>query len=179
MEVLAVGRMSYDALIPCLIGAIIGDWACGAWGIHHTHYMISAAASHLAGSPLNGLLAAKVALAAVAFGLTSVLFAELTHGIQYTFKQMIARAWLRPAMGGMAVIALVYALGTRDYLGLGVSSPDPHAVTIASCFLPHGAGDWSWWWKLALYRHHPRQRLQRRRSDTPLFHRRGVGQCTR
>lgn len=148
MEVLAVGRMNYDALLPCLIAAIIGDWACGAWGVQHTHYAISATASHLGGSPLNGLLAAKVAIAAIAFGLTSVLFAELTHGISHAFKQAIARPWLRPVVGGVLVIALVYALGTRDYLGLGVSSPDPHAVTILACFQPHGANDWSWWWKL-------------------------------
>jgi H+/Cl- antiporter ClcA len=148
MEVLAIGRMSYDALVPCLIASVISDWACGAWGVHHTQYAISAAALHLGGTPFNWLLGGKVALAAVAFGLVSVLFAELTHGINHFFKGAVKHPILRPMAGGLCVIALVYLLGTRDYLGLGVSSPDPHAVTILSCFTSQGADTWSWWWKL-------------------------------
>lgn len=148
MEVLAVGRISYDALIPCLIAAVIGSWACTAWGIHHSQIAISSAALQLSGAPFNWLLAAKVAVAAVAFGLVSVLFAELTHGIHQFFKNAIKQPILRPVVGGVCIIALVYLLGTRDYLGLGDASPNPNAVTIASSFLPHGADDWSWWWKL-------------------------------
>ena len=44
-------------------------------------------------------LTGKVAIAAVCFGLTSVLFAQLTHGIAWTFKRTIAIPWLRPAIG--------------------------------------------------------------------------------
>jgi len=143
MEVLAVGRMSYDALIPCLIAAIIGDRACVAWGIHHAHYSISTVAPDFV-----GLLTVKVVLAAVAFGLASVLFAELVHGINHIFKRTIARPWLRPVLGGLLVIGLTWLIGSRDYLGLGTFSSDPHAVTILSCFSPNGATPWSWWWKL-------------------------------
>ena len=46
------------------------------------------------------------------------------------------------------VIALVYLVGTRDYLGLGVSSNNPAAVTILSAFQTGGASTWSWAWKL-------------------------------
>jgi H+/Cl- antiporter ClcA len=42
------------------------------------------------------------------------------------------------------VIALVHLLGTTDYLGLGVTSPDPDAVTIVSAFEPGGVHHWSW-----------------------------------
>jgi len=148
MEVLAVGRMSYDALIPCLMAAVIGDWSCVAWGIHHTHYVISATAPEPVGLSLDWLLTGKVVLAAVAFGLVSVLFAELIHSINHIFKRTIVRPVARPVVGGLMVIALVYLIGTRDYLGLGVSSPDPDTVTIVSSFLPNGATAWSWWWKL-------------------------------
>ena len=37
MEVLAIGKMNYQALIPCLIASIIGDQVTTAWGITHTH----------------------------------------------------------------------------------------------------------------------------------------------
>jgi H+/Cl- antiporter ClcA len=148
MEVLAVGRMNYEALIPCLVAATFSDWACGAWGVHRLHYKISAAALHLGGTPVNWPLAAKVALAAITFGLASVLFAEMTHGIHQAARRAIRRPFLRPVAGGLCIIALVYLLGTRDYLGLGESAPHAGAVTIFSCFAPSGAGDWSWFLKL-------------------------------
>ncbi|HIJ94916.1 MAG TPA: voltage-gated chloride channel family protein [Desulfuromonadales bacterium] len=145
MEVLFVGRMNYDALIPCLIAAIIGDWSCTAWGIHHTPYSIAAASG---GFSINWLLTVKVTAAAVVFGLVSALFAEMIHSINLVFKRTIVLPYLRPVVGGLLVIGLVYMLGTRDYLGLGVSSPNPDTVTILSCFSPQGADPWSWWWKL-------------------------------
>jgi H+/Cl- antiporter ClcA len=46
-------------------------------------------------------------------------------------------------------IVLVYALGTRDYLGLGVTSATPGATSIVSAFQDGGAGPLSWWWKIA------------------------------
>jgi H+/Cl- antiporter ClcA len=153
MEVLIVGRMTYEALIPCLIAGIVADETCGVLGIRHTAYQITAvfrnaseAATHV--RHLDPLLLAKVALAAVAFGLASVLFAELQHSINHLFRRFVRRPLLRPAIGGCLVIGLVYLIGTRDYLGLSVNANDPHAVTILSCFSPGGATDWSWWWKI-------------------------------
>ncbi len=148
MEVLVVGRMQYDALIPVLVASVIGDLTCSAWGIRHAPYHIAVAETAGASLLPNGLLLGKVVLAAIAFGLASQVFSELTHAIKKQFARFIAYAPLRPAVGGVLVIALVYALGTRDYLGIGVSSPDPGATTILSAFAPAGAPPWSWWWKL-------------------------------
>lgn len=153
IEVLARGRLSYQALVPCLIASVIGDQVNAAWGIGHTHYHIvmpERVASIGATTTLDWLLAGKVAIAAVLFGLASVLFAELTHLLNWLFKRTIPLPWLRPTVGGCVVIVLVWLLGTRDYLGLGVAAnpADPTAVTIQSCFLLGGAGWFSWWWKL-------------------------------
>ena len=153
IEVLTIGRMSYTALIPCLIASIVGDQVNTAWGVGHTQYQVAWAArvsETASGMTLDWKLTGKVAIAAVCFGLTSVLFAQLTHGIAWVFKRMIAIPWLRPAVGGILVILLTLALGDRDYLGLGVNAnPDtPDAVTIQSCFLIGGAAMLSWWWKL-------------------------------
>ncbi len=153
IEVLTIGRMSYTALIPCLIASIVGDQVTTAWGVGHTPYQVAWAASvseTASGMRLDWKLTSKVAIAAVCFGLTSVLFAQLTHGIVRVFKRSIAIPWLRPAVGGILVILLTIALRDRDYLGLGVNAnPNtPDAVTIQSCFLVGGAAIFSWWWKL-------------------------------
>ncbi len=151
MEVVAIGRMNYEAIIPCLIASILGDRVCSAWGIHHVPYSIA----YLFRQPgfhempeLDWLLATKVAIAAVAFGLASVLFAELTHALTHVFKK-IPSPLLRPIVGGAIIIALAFLVG-RDYLGLGVTAPKGWPdVTILSCFTPAGATAWSWWWKIA------------------------------
>lgn len=153
VEVLVIGRMSYDAIIPCLIASIVGDRVTLAWGIEHTHYAITPAAITPASSgfvAFDWRLAGIVAIAAGAFGLTSVLFAQLTHGLNALFQRLCARPWLRPFAGGCVVILLTWAIGERDYLGLGVSAnpADPAAVCIQSCFREGGAEWFSWWWKL-------------------------------
>lgn len=150
MEVLAMGRIRYDALVPCLLAGIVGDLCCTAWGIRHTQYHIDLLATSLGSglSRLDLLLLAKVALAGVLFGLTGRLFAESTHALQTEFKRRISLPWMRPVIGGLGVIALTYLVGTRTYLGLGVSSPVPSDITILSSFHLHGATQWSWFWKL-------------------------------
>ncbi|MFO0886084.1 MAG: chloride channel protein [Pirellulales bacterium] len=150
---LVIGRMSYEALVPCLIASVAGDLTTTAWGISHTEYAIakfSTSASSIAGMKLELGLALKVAVAGVIFGLVSWLFAEMMHSLQDRMKRWISWSCLRPVVGGVAVILLVQLLGTSDYLGLGVSAPagNRDAVTIVSCFQPGGAGYWSWWWKL-------------------------------
>ena len=148
MEVLVIGRMSYDALIPVLVASLVGDWTCTAWGIGHAHYHIAAPDLPRGALPFDGLLLAKVVLAAVAFGLASRLFCELTHLLQGGFQRFVRSPLLRPVLGGLLVIGLTYALGTREYLGLGVHSDTPGATTLLSAFEPGGATPWSWWWKL-------------------------------
>lgn len=151
MEVLSIGRMNYAAIIPCLIAAIAADQTCTAFGIHHTSYhltshLLAESTSHLA--PISLVLLIKVVIASALFGLTSVLFAECVHGLQQILKAAIPSSLLRPAVGGIIILAFVYLLGTRDYLGLGVSQPGTDHVTIVSSFRPGGVHPWSWLWKL-------------------------------
>ena len=151
LEVLAIGRIKYDALIPCLIAGFVADLSCTAWGIEHTHY-------HIAYKAMGGgiipyihfdmLLLLKVIAAGVAFGLASVMFAELSHFLKACAKKYISIKWLIPVAGGVTVIALSYLLGTDDYLGLGVTARTKDGVSIVSAFQPGGAAYMSWFWKL-------------------------------
>jgi H+/Cl- antiporter ClcA/PII-like signaling protein len=143
LEVLAVGRVEYSALLPCVVAAVVGDWTCQAWGIHHTAYNILYRAD--AGGPiyLEPMLLAKAALAGIAFGLAGLLFAEANHALGGFFKRIIPYGPLRPVVGGMVVIGLVFVFHTRAYLGLGVWTAIPGDPTIAS-FFSGPADPWSW-----------------------------------
>lgn len=151
LEVLVIGRFSHGALFPCLVGGIVADQVCTAWGIAHTHYHIASvlppdSPKHLA--PLSAHWFGATLVAGAIFGIVSRLFSEVTHGCVHVFRQWTPQPLLRPVVGGLVVIALTLLLGTRDYLGLGVSAPDADAVTIQSAFHAGGAHAWSWFWKV-------------------------------
>jgi len=146
LEVLVIGRMRYDALVPCFIASLVAHWTCLAWGISHTHYPMSAwPAAQL---PSLWLLA-KVAVAAVAFGLAGTLFAWSCHRLGDLFQRTIAVPYLRPAVGGALVIALFWIAGTPDYLGLGVLAGREGAITLPAMFTSGEVPATAWLWKLA------------------------------
>lgn len=144
LEFLVRGRVASRLVVPCFIAAFVGDRITLLWGIKHTPYAIEAIYEPHATSVI------KVVLAAICYGLAGLLFSESTHFVQRLLKKWIAKDWLRPVFGALVVIGLVHLLGTRDYLGLGVSAPldRPNAVTIQSAFQSGGAGAASWLLKL-------------------------------
>jgi len=147
LEVMAIGRMRYAGILPCLAAAIASDQTCLAWGIGHAEYRIDSLVPHEAAAHLAAFqwpLLAWAAGGGVLFGLTGMLFARLTHGIHEVFRRRVPNQLLRPVIGGGIVVVLALSMGTRDFLGLGVSSPDPDAVTIATAFHEGGARPWSW-----------------------------------
>lgn len=155
MEVLAIGRIKYDALIPCFVASVLADLTCSAYGIHHTHYAIAFSGVIKDTSPwlpyfsFDFLLLFKVIIAGVLFGLVGYLFAETSHFIKDTSTKYLPGKWITPVIGAALVIGISYALGTFDYLGLGVTNPKG-GVSIVSAFHVNGADNWSWLWKLLL-----------------------------
>lgn len=115
LEVLAIGLISHEALIPAFVASFVGNLtAASFWGISHVHYPIG----EIPALTMPVLL--KVVLASILFGLTSTLFSELTHALKRGYTRLFRNPVLKSAVGGVVVIVLVYVLGTRDYLGLGL-----------------------------------------------------------
>jgi H+/Cl- antiporter ClcA len=143
LEVLVVGRIQYDALVPCFFASLLADWTCRAWGIGHTHYQVTILP---AGSLADPWLMGKVVLAAAAFGLAAWLFATFSHRLGDAFKAHIPRPEIRPVVGGILVIGLFLLAGTPDYLGLGVLGNRPDAITLPAMFgtTPIPASAWAW-----------------------------------
>jgi len=147
VEIVRVRRSAIVALVSCLVAAVIANQVTLAWSIVHTTYPELLTADASAGgfeSRATLLLLAKVLGASIVFGLVSLLFTHAVHSTAALFARLTDRVWLRPVIGGVAIIVLVLLLGTRDYLGLGVTSTDPQQVTIVSSFRDGGADRWSW-----------------------------------
>lgn len=114
LEVLAIGRMRYDALFPCMVAAIVADEVGLLWGVHHVHYAIGEIV------PVGAWSLVAVLIAGVVFGLAGLLFATATHRLGALVKRLIAYPPLRPFAGGIVIALAVWALGAYDYIGLGI-----------------------------------------------------------
>ncbi len=135
LEVFLLGSVRYEAIWPSFLAAVVADAVTRAWGVGHTPY------PELAALPLTpGGLGATL-LAGALFGLAARSFSALTHGISRVFSK-IAYPPLRPVVGGVLVAAVMGALGTMRYAGLGVP-------VIVEAF-QHALGPQDFAWKLAL-----------------------------
>ena len=114
LEVLAIGSVGYEALVPCLIAAFVGDLTTRAWHVQHTVYRVT----EVPPMALRGLVLAAVA--GVVFGLVAMAFARVTHAIGAFFKRTFAWAPLRPFAGGVVVAGAVFVSGTTQFIGLGI-----------------------------------------------------------
>lgn len=114
LEVLAIGRLRYDALMPCIVAAVVADQIGLLWGVHHTHYAIQTIPQVTAWSLLAMVIAGAI------FGLTGKVFADATHGFSGWMKRRIAYAPLRPVAGGVVIACIVWFLGGDRYIGLGI-----------------------------------------------------------
>ena len=114
LEVLAIGRMRYDAIFPCFVAAIVGDVIPGALGVHHTLYVVPFVPHPSALTLLSALVAG------IAFGIVGMLFADLTHGLGRLIKRHIKHPPFRPMLGGVVVALAATLIGGDKYLGLGI-----------------------------------------------------------
>ncbi len=114
LEILAIGRMRYDALFPCMVAGIVADQVCLAWGVHHAHYAIGQIV------PVGAWSVVAVVLAGVVFGIVGMLFARVTHALGARVKRLIHYAPLRPFAGGIVIALAVWALDGYQYIGLGI-----------------------------------------------------------
>lgn len=114
MEVIALGKMKFEAIVPCLTASFVGHFVSAAWGVKHEHHVIRAI-PEISTVPLM-----KVILLSVIFGLTSALYTQLRHEVASIAKRRLKNLMLRAATGGVIIILLTLLIGSRDYLGRGL-----------------------------------------------------------
>ncbi|MEH1772096.1 MAG: voltage-gated chloride channel family protein [Nostoc sp.] len=115
LEVLAIGKIHYDALFPSLIAAIVGNQVTLLFGLHHTAYRHAPSIPTLT---IWGLISAIIAGAI--FGIVARFFAKVTHQISHFFKAKISYPPMRPLIGGAIIAVIVVFSGTTKYIGLGI-----------------------------------------------------------
>ncbi|WP_159019421.1 voltage-gated chloride channel family protein [Algibacter sp. L3A6] len=114
LEVLVLGRLRLDAIIPSFMSAVFANYFCEIWNVSHTHYHINTVAEM---TPINLLWCL---LAGIIFGLVAMLFSKSTHFWSNLFGKYIKYPPLRPVIGGTILAIAIYFMGTTKYIGLGI-----------------------------------------------------------
>jgi H+/Cl- antiporter ClcA len=114
LEVLAIGRLRYDAILPCLVAAIIADQVGLLWGVHHTRYVVPYVMD-IATWPLIA-----IGIVGAIFGLVGKFFADLVHALSALMKQAVGYPPLRAFIGGVAIAIAFWLLDADRFIGLGI-----------------------------------------------------------
>jgi H+/Cl- antiporter ClcA len=115
IEAPAIGRLRISALAHCFVAAVCAHLTVQLLSVEHAHYAI---ASRMPGISLIVLV--KILIAAVAFGLAAAAFVELTRAIERVGHRFAANPIARASLGGVVIVAVTIALGTREYNGLSL-----------------------------------------------------------
>ena len=110
---ISIGTMYHAALLPCLMSALAAFGVSLALGVEPTRFTVTSP-EIVVGTFL------RVLLLSVLFALVSILFCKFIHGTERWMQRWIPNPWVRVVAGGLAIVALTYLVGTRDYNGAGM-----------------------------------------------------------
>jgi H+/Cl- antiporter ClcA len=117
LEVLYVGAVMYDVMLPSFIAGIVAYQTCSSLGIEYFH------SDGFFVPEFNRNFYLLLLLGGVFFGLCSFLFIELNRFIEKRRELIKWNTYALNFAGGLALAALAYFAGTR-YLGLGLETID-------------------------------------------------------
>ncbi len=113
LEVVRVGVLRYGALLPCLAASYCAHLVALALGAEPMAFALTGQSALSAG----GL--ARVALLAALCAAVSILLCVALEGGGHLAKKYLKNPYLRIALGGAVMAALVAGLGLYDYAGAG------------------------------------------------------------
>jgi len=116
MEMAALGKLKFEALVPCLVASFVSHYITTvAWGHKHAEFIIQ----NIPEISFNTFI--KVILVSVIFSLISVLYCQLRHEIEKFSMKLFKRNHMKRAfVGGIIIIAFTLIVGSQDYNGRGL-----------------------------------------------------------
>ena len=115
VEVLFVGGMLYEVLLPSFVAGIVGYQVSSALGITYFHEPLKFV------PVFSSLFFIKVCVAGIFFGLCSLLLIESLRFFERLSERITIWSPLKGILSGSVLIVLTYFFSTR-YLGLGLDT---------------------------------------------------------
>jgi H+/Cl- antiporter ClcA len=116
MEMVAIGKLKYEAFISCLVASFVGHYVAEyVWKIKHEEFLIKDIPE------ISAVSFGKVIAVSILFGLVTVLYCQLRHGIQRVSENLFNKNHMaRAFVGGIIIILLTFLVGNYDYNGRGL-----------------------------------------------------------
>lgn len=114
LEIMVVGRMRYETLLPSIIASVASNYICLLWGVHHTSYVIPEVPN------MDGLNLLVTVFAGILFGLTALWFSKSIHFVSAFSSKIISYPPFRPFIGGIFIALFVFFMGSTKFIGLGI-----------------------------------------------------------
>ncbi|WP_431160718.1 chloride channel protein [Flagellimonas beolgyonensis] len=115
IEVLFVGVMLYDVLLPSIVAGITAYYVTDLFGVPRPHFDVDFTGG------INEYIILKVAIAGIVFGLCAFLFIETMNKVERLARNLKVHFVIKGLIGG-AIIILVGTLFGKDSLGLGTET---------------------------------------------------------
>ncbi|MGN2368991.1 chloride channel protein [Clostridium cagae] len=114
MEVISVGIIYYSSFIPCIVSSIVAYKVSLLFGLEPVRFNINVI------SNISTENIIKVAILGALCALVSIIFCETLHKTNKFLSNVIKNDYLRIICGGLAIVALTFIVGCRDYNGAGM-----------------------------------------------------------
>lgn len=116
MEMAALGKLKFEALVPCLTASFVGHYVTtAALGHKHEEFIIQTVPE------ITIITFIIVILLSVLFSLVSVLYCQLRHGIEKISEKLFKKNHMKRAfIGGIVIVILTLIVGSQDYNGRGI-----------------------------------------------------------
>nr|WP_281974811.1 chloride channel protein [Halobacillus litoralis] len=116
IEMAALGKLKFEAIVPCLTASFVGHYiTTAAWGHKHEEFILQTIPE------ISIITVLKVILLSVIFSLVSVLYSQLRHGIQNFSEKFFKKNHMKRAFfGGIIIVILTMIVGSQDYNGRGL-----------------------------------------------------------
>ena len=112
MEVVSVGFMHYEAIVPCIMSALIAQQAAIAIGVHPTAFSVAVIPE------ITPVVLVRLVVLGVLCGIVAILFCNFMHAAPKFYGKITKNPYVKVALGGVIVILMTLVFGT-DYNGAG------------------------------------------------------------
>lgn len=116
VEILVVGALMYDVLLPSIVSGFAAFFAAKFVGIEYTYYDIAFYPT----LDFNFFLLVKVVIGGLFFGLVADFFITMIQSSHYFMRDLKYHYVLKAFAGGVVMVILTLIVG-EEYLGLGFS----------------------------------------------------------
>ncbi len=115
MEMISVGIMYYNALVPCVISSLVAHAIANYYGCKNELFLIEHVPS------FNIKNAVIFSALAILCALVSILFCVVLHQVEHLYKKLLKNQFLRVFAGGCIIALLTFIIGNHRYNGTGIN----------------------------------------------------------